>query len=628
MCAIAGIITGPDADPVDELALRRMCSAMAHRGPDGSGFYIDQASGVGLGHRRLSIIDLEGGSQPMATPDGTLVITFNGEIYNHRELRRELEGAGYEFRTSSDTEVLLLGYRHWGDAVLYRINGMFAFGLWDQRNDRVVLARDSAGIKPLYYRILGPRQLVFASEANAIEAFDRRKPDIELAALYSYMRLGYTPSPLSINAGTGKLAPGTMLTVSSGGIRQSRWWASRPRPFNPPPSFADAAKRLLELYSAAVRRNLVSDVPVGLLLSGGLDSGLLLALINECGSRVKCFTATYGTDDLDDELVDANGFARALGNPHAAARISRKLFEDQLSHVVASLDEPIGSASIVPMFFVSQRARADVKVALMGQGPDELLGGYRRHVGVYYGQYWRCVPSPIRHAARHALDLIPGLTTFRRAAYSLDVPNRLARYLNVVTLLSPDLLADLFRPGLIANELSGKILESWAELVPGFESLDELNGFNYLEVRSTLPDQLLAYGDRLSMAHGLEVRFPFLDVEVINYVEQLPSAYKICGLRRKLLQRKICRRFLPARAFRGRKKGFAANITARWFRGPQTCRMGSLLRDPGSLIFAYFEPSKVGALLDLHQTGKRDHSRVLFNLVVLEEWLRLRSARS
>ncbi len=624
MCGIAGVYNFGSNQPVDPVVLRRMCTSMSHRGPDGDGLHMDDANGLGLGHRRLSIIDLSLGAQPMATADEKLWITFNGEIYNFKELKQELVAAGHQFKTNCDTEVILYGYRQWGDEVLNRLNGMFVFALWDAPNRRLLIARDHAGVKPLYYR-LTPGQIIFGSEVKVIEAYDDQTSDVDPAGLYAFMRLGYTPAPLTAFANINKLAPGTKLVVTARGATYSRWWLFHPKPITPPPTFEEAAEELLRRYSVAVKRNLISDVPVGLLLSGGLDSGLLLALMNQFGANWKTFTVGFGNEFADDELDDAARVAKALGSEHASVRITREHFEKHLAQVVGFLEEPVSTASIVPMFFVSERARQDVKVALIGQGPDELLAGYRRHRGVYYGKYWRSLPKPARDTMRGILDLLPGLPALRRASYSLDVPDRMRRYMNVLTLMEPAQLHQLFRPDVVPGDVESRLLNTWADLVPMMADIDELNGFEFFETRSILADQLLVYGDKLSMAHSLEVRVPYLDPEVIEFVECLPSSYKVRGMKGKALHRRVCQKFLPAEVLRRKKKGFAMNVVDDWFRSALTGRMPDLLNDPNALMYRFFDAKAAGRLLEEHKQGKRNHYRLLFSLVLIEEWLRSRA---
>ena len=353
-----------------------------HRGPDDEGYYI--AGPLGLGFRRLSIIDLAGGHQPMSDEQQSVWVVFNGEIYNFLELRRELEGYGHVFRTNSDTEVIIHGYKQWGDDVLNRLNGMFGLAIWDVRQRRLVLARDPFGIKLLYYRI-EEEQSIFRLGNARRPRDDARNSEIDPTALNLFLRFRYTPSPYTILKGVYKLAPGTKLVVQDGSYQVSRWYQFKPTPFAPAKSSNEAREELLAIYKAAVKRQLISDVPVGLLLSGGIDSGLLLALMNLGGNSWPTYTVGYGSTFADDELTDAAETARVLGSKHTSVTITRSIFEDALPNIVACLEEPIATSSIVPMYFVCERAREDVKVALVGQGPDELFGGYRRHLGVRYG---------------------------------------------------------------------------------------------------------------------------------------------------------------------------------------------------------------------------------------------------
>src|SRR5579863_6857745 len=379
MCGICGQYNFGNLAPVRRRDIEAMAKSISHRGPDDEGYYV--AGPLGFGFRRLSIIDLAGGHQPMSDQEEFVWVIFNGEIYNFPELKRELQSLGYVFRTNSDTEVIIHGYRQWGDEVLNRLNGMFGLAIWDARNKRLVVARDPFGIKLIYYRI-DRGSVYFGSEMRAVQATMHDKADIDPASLGLFLRYRFTPSPYTILKEVRKLAPGTMLTVEGGRCSVSRWYQFKPAPFAPPTSPAEAREELMALYKQAIRRQLISDVPVGLLLSGGIDSGLLLALMNLNGSSWPTYTVGYGSSFGDDELADAAETARVLGSKHTSVRITQSAFEEALPKIVASLEEPIATSSIVPMYFVCQRAREDVKVALVGQGPDELFGGYRRHLEI------------------------------------------------------------------------------------------------------------------------------------------------------------------------------------------------------------------------------------------------------
>ena len=579
------------------------------------------AGPLGLGFRRLSIIDLGSGQQPMSDFEESVWVVFNGEIYNFPELRRELEGHGHVFRTRSDTEVIVHGYKQWGDEVLNRLNGMFGLGIWDVRQRRLTLARDPFGIKGLYYRIDKGR-LFFGSEMRALQAAMPDRAEVDPTALNLFLRYRYTPSPYTILQGVRKLAPGTKLIVQEGSYDLSRWYKFKPVPFAPPKSPDEAAEELLALYKRAVRRQLISDVPVGLLLSGGLDSGLLLALMNLNGSAWPTYTVGYGSTFADDELADGAETARILGSTHTTVAITRSMFEQALPKIVASLEEPIAASSIVPMYFVCERARQDVKVALVGQGPDELFGGYRRHLGVRYGFLWSQLPGPLRTPVSAVVNALPRNETLKRGIYSLAIPDRMRRYQYVLSLLPGSQVDSLFHDGLLDPTSGDAILECWASMTDLMSATDDLGGLQFLELRSTLPDELLMYADKLSMAHSLELRVPFVDKEIVEYVEQLPANLKVRAGSGKWLHRQVCRAFLPNSILRRPKRGFASNVVDAWFRSSIDGKMVETLLDRDSRVYQFLEARALRTLIEQHSSGRHDHHKILFSLVVLEQWLR------
>src|SRR5947209_923841 len=431
MCGICGQFNFQRHEPVERETIVRMARLIAHRGPDDQGFFI--AGPVGLGFRRLSIIDLGGGHQPMSDAEETVWVIFNGEIYNFRALRQDLESRGHRFRTKSDTEVIIHGYKQWGTGVFDRLNGMFGVAIWDAQRQRLVLARDAMGIKLVYYAIQDGT-LWFGSEMRPVIAAMGQRPDVDPVALNLFLRYRYTPSPLTIFKGIEKLAPGTMLVIEGGRARRERWYRYAPVPFASPKEEDEACHELLELYRSAVRRHLISDVPVGILLNGRIDSGVLLALMNDHSGPWPAYTVGYGESFEDDELLDAAETAVLLGARHVAVKLDRPEFEQALPGIVECLEEPIATSSIVPMYFVCQRARLDVKVALIGQGPDELFGGYKRHLGVRYGDYWRRLPSLVRQVLSSVIAQLPRNETLKRGAAALAVDDRLRRYQHVFSL--------------------------------------------------------------------------------------------------------------------------------------------------------------------------------------------------
>jgi asparagine synthase (glutamine-hydrolysing) len=619
MCGICGQYNFATQEPVERRDIEAMTRTLVHRGPDDEGYYL--AGPLGFGFRRLSIIDLKSGHQPMSDFEESVWVVFNGEIYNFPELRRELEGYGHIFRTKSDTEVIVHGYKQWGDDVLNHLNGMFGLAIWDARQRRLMLARDPFGIKVLYYRI-EPNCLFFGSEMRAVQASMRDRAEVDPTSLNLFLRYRYTPSPYTILQGVRKLAPGTKLTVQEGSYQLSRWYNFKPTPFPRPKSPDEAREELLALYKRAVRRQLISDVPVGLLLSGGVDSGLLLALMNLYGSSWPTYTVGYGSTFADDELADGAETACMLGSRHTTVAITRSVFEQTLSKIVVSLEEPIAASSIVPMYFVCERARQDVKVALVGQGPDELLGGYRRHLGVRYGFLWAKLPGSLRTPISSIISALPRNETLKRGIYSLAIPDRMRRYQYVLSLLPGEQVDGLFHDGLLDSRSGDSILECWSGMADLMSSTDDLGGLQFLEVRSTLPDELLMYADKLSMAHGLELRVPFVDKEIVEYVEQLPANLKIRNGSGKWLHRQVCRVFLPDSILRRPKRGFASNVVDSWFRNSIDSKMVETLRDSDSMVYQYLQAGAVRSLVEQHASGRHDHHKILFSLVVLEQWLR------
>lgn len=618
MCGICGQFNFGSAAPVHRRDIEAMAKTITHRGPDDEGYYV--AGPVGLGFRRLSIIDLAGGHQPMSDREESVWVIFNGEIYNFLELKRELEGYGHVFRTNSDTEVIVHGYKQWGDEVLNRLNGMFGLAIWDAHQKRLVLARDAFGIKLLYYRIDGDC-LYFGSEIRPVRMQMPGGAEIDPTSLNLFLRYRFTPSPFTILQGVRKLAPGTKLTVQNGSYQLSRWYTFKPAPFAPAKSADEAREELLAIYKRAVRRQLISDVPVGLLLSGGLDSGLLLALMNLEGSSWPTYTVGYGSTFADDELAEAAETAHTLASKHTGITITRSMFEESLPKIVASLEEPIAASSIVPMYFVCARARQDVKVALVGQGPDELFGGYRRHLGVRYGRLWTRLPSWMRTPISSAVAALPRNETLKRGVYSLAIPDRMRRYQHVLSILPGGQVDELFRDGVLEPDSGDTILECWADLADLMAATDELGGLQFLEVRSTLPDELLMYADKLSMAHGLELRVPFLDKEIVEYVERLPANLKVRKGSRKWLHRQVCRTYLPDSILNRPKRGFAVNVVDSWFRDAIDSRMAETLLDSGAKIYQYLRPTAVREVFEKHSSGREDNHKILFSLVVLEQWL-------
>ncbi len=620
MCGICGQYNFGSRAPVLRRDIERMTQTLEHRGPDDKGYYV--AGPVGLGFRRLSIIDLDGGHQPMSDQEESVWIVFNGEIYNFPELKRELEALGHQFRTRCDTEVIIHGYKQWGIDVLNHLNGMFGLAIWDAQKERLVIARDAFGIKLVYYKIDSDR-VSFGSEVRPVVAATNENPEVDPISLNLFLRYRYTPSPHTVFKGVQKLAAGTVLTFEKGTYSLKRWYQCSPKPFSSSKSTDDAREELLDLYKRSVKRQLLSDVPLGLLLSGGVDSGLLLALMNLYGKSWHTYTVGYGSSFADDELIDAADTAAMFSSQHAGVTLDRGTFERELPHIISCLEEPIASSSIVPMYFVCQRAREDVKVALVGQGPDELFGGYQRHIGVRYGALWGNSPKWVRTPIASLISALPRNERLKRGIYALDVSDRMKRYQHVLSLLPGEKVNGLFQEGMLGPDAGDEILTCWQDFSGLMSQTDELGGFQFMELRSTLPDELLMYADKLSMAHSLEVRVPYLDKEIVEYAERLPAKFKVRNGSGKWLHRQVCQAFLPAAILKRKKRGFGVNVVDDWFRDTKRSKMEDILLDRESLIYQYLRPSAVQEIFNEHRTGQNDNHKILFSLVVFEEWLRI-----
>jgi asparagine synthase (glutamine-hydrolysing) len=522
--------------------------------------------------------------------------------------------------------VIVHGYKEWGDEVLDHLNGMFGLAIWDEKRRRLVIARDAMGIKLVYYRVAGG-SVLFSSEIRGLLTGLSEEPGVDATALNLFLRYRYTPSPRTIYKGIQKLAPGSKAVFENGDWRVERWYRYTPSLFSTKKSDHEAREELTEIYSRAIKRHLISDVPVGLMLSGGMDSGLLLGFMNLYGDAWPTYTVGYGKAEYaDDELAEAAETANLFGSAHVRVELARESFEQSLGMIVEALEEPVAASSIVPMYFLCQRAREDVKVALVGQGPDELFGGYTRHLGIQYGTYWRGMPRWLRGATAAGIRNLPRNEALKRGVYSLSIEDRMERYQNVFSLLPGSAIDELFRAEVLPLGSGDSIREGWRDLEPGMDEVDELGGFQALELRSSLPDELLMYADKLSSAHSLEVRVPYLDREVVEYVQRLPARFKVRHGRRKWLHRRVCESFLPREILQRKKRGFAVDVVDKWFHSSLSANLDGYLLDRSSKMFEMLEPKAVKGLLDDHRRGKADNHKILFSLVVFEQWLRSRTA--
>ena len=618
MCGIAGVFTRAAGAELSQEGLRRMASALYHRGPDAEGMYRNAT--VGFVHRRLSIIDVVAGQQPMESPDGTVCLVFNGEIYNYLELRDDLTKRGHRFRTQSDTEVLLALYVHHGLEAFGKVNGMFACAFWDERSRQLILARDRFGKKPLFY-YQGAHQFLFASELKALLAYGGIERQINPAALHEYFTYGYGVSEETMLAGVRRLPPAHVLVVDERESRLQAYWELVFQPSTHPPSEAEAVEQVAELIQQAVKRRLMSDVPLGAFLSGGLDSSVVVAMMAQLSTKpVQTFTIGFEESDYS-ELEDARIVARHLGTEHHEMIVKPSAFE-MLQKLVWHLDEPFGDSSAIPTYYVSWAARQHVTVALSGDGGDEVFAGYTRYSTLGSSQNARRIPAWIRRGVVRPLAQIcpftmPGwnyLYALADVSADDDVPYRLGLY--------PYIQGHLYHPEFAAQlhdcdpfALAGHFLERVA-------TLDPVSRYQYLDTRHYLPGDILTKVDRMSMANSLEVRAPLLDVTLVEYLATLPVDFKLRGAVSKYILRQVCGRLLPSAVLAKRKQGFAVPKD-QWFQNDLYAAAEEILLDRTTLARGYFRAETLTRLLHHHATGRRDYSTWIWCLIVFEMWCRL-----
>jgi asparagine synthase (glutamine-hydrolysing) len=604
MCGICGVASANGSADADRVAA--MSSTLVHRGPDSFGEYTDGT--VALAARRLSIIDLETGDQPIANEDGSLHVVQNGEIYNYVELRRELERAGHRFRTHGDTEVLLHLYEEHGDGFAERLRGMFAVALWDARRQRLVLARDRFGIKPLYYRD-AEGELAFASELRALP-----RGEIDLDALEAFLAFNSIPAPFSIFKDVRKLPAGHLLVWEKGRLRLERF--ARPAPLEPrDDEEAELVEELRSRVRDSVRAHLVSDVPVGVLLSGGVDSSFLAALAaQESSEALRTFSIGFEERSFD-ELEDARRVAERYGTNHR--ELVLKPDAALLLPVLAeAFDEPFADSSALPTYLVSQLAASDVKVALSGEGGDELFGGYY----TYAADLLAARVAPLARLARPLVERLP--TSTARASFEYRA-KRFVRAAHLPPLERHHGWKEIFsaeaRAALTGRRSAFDPVDVLRAQYDETRGADELARLQDVDLRVYLVDDLLVKTDRASMAHSLEARVPYLDTVVTNLALALPTRHKVRGLAKKVLLRKAAEPLLPGEIVHGKKRGFSIPAAA-WLRGElepfarETLSPATLRRQ------GFFAPDAVQRVLDAHVAGREDLSRQLWGLLAFTLW--------
>ncbi len=622
MCGIAGIVKFDPRETVEEARLKQMRDVLRHRGPDGEGLWIDGP--VGLAHRRLAIVDVAGGHQPMANENESVWITYNGEIYNHPSLRPELEARGHRYRTRSDTETILHLYEDVEERCVERLQGMFAFAIWDRTRARLLLARDRLGIKPLYYALTGD-ELLFASEIKAILAAGSVRPALNEAVLPEFLATRFVAGDETFFRGVRKLLPGRTLSwAPTEGLRGRRHWRLPAGIDDTRMSLQERAVDVRARLEAAVRSHLMSDVPLGLFLSGGLDSSGLAALMAPMVREpIRTFAVGFA-DPEANELAYARLAARAVGAEHREVVVSVDEFFGALPRLVWHEDEPIAFPSSVPLYFVSRLARDHVKVVLTGEGADELFLGYNRYRATAWNAwlgraYEGVTPAPVRGIVRRVVWGLPSpLGRYARRSFLALTPEpRTLFYENFAVFreaLQRDLLAD---PALLAAR------DPYAEGVRCYTEApgSALDRMSHADLQTYLVE-LLMKQDQMSMAASIESRVPFLDHAFVEHVAAMPARFKLRGWRTKAVLREALRDRVPGAILRRRKMGFPVPV-GRWFRGPGRRLVEDLVLGPRALRRGLFEPAALRRLVGEHRAGAREHGDRLWLLMNLEVWQRV-----
>lgn len=625
MCGIAGLYHIETAKPVDPSRVRAMLAPMGHRGPDGSGVWT--APGVGFGHLRLSIIDIEGSPQPMHSDDEAVTIIFNGEIYNFRELRSELEGRGHMFRTSGDTEVILAAWRQWGEKCLSRLNGMFAFAIHDAARGCLFLARDRLGVKPLHMARLSDGSLAFASELKGLLKHPLLRREAQLSAVEDFLTLGYVPDDTSIIAGVEKLAAGHFWLIERGkapGVPTCWWRPDFSRRVKA--SEGECAEQLVHLMRSAVRDRMVADVPLGAFLSGGVDSSSVVALMAEASNKaVK--TCSIG---FDEAALDETSYARDIAARFATDHRERIVAAGDFSlidRISDHFDEPFADASALPTYRVCELAREDVTVALSGDGADEALAGYRRLVFQHQEERIRgMIPAVLRRSLLGPLARVwPQMDWAPRPLRARATLASLARdgaqgYAEAVGVTRPEQRARLFNDSARAA-LGDHVGEAryWQAMAdaPAREPLDRAQ---YADLMIWLPGDILTKTDRMSMAVSLEAREPLLDYRMIEFAATLPASMRVQGSTGKAIMKKAMERFLPNDILYRPKMGFVTPVSS-WFRKDLAEAARSLAASPTLARTGWFDMAELDRIVAAHQTGRRDHGRLIWQFFMLEKSL-------
>lgn len=619
MCGIAGFYAYGNvlcSDP--QKVIKRMTDVIAHRGPDDEGMFCDNE--VYLGHRRLSIIDLTSAAhQPMVTRDLRYVIVYNGEVYNYRELRARLIRTGHVFYTESDTEVILNMYREYGEDTPSMLNGIFAFAIWDRTRKELFLARDHIGVKPLYYHI-DQNRIVFSSEIKSLLEYPGMQREIDPLALNQILTYRFSPAPQTIFKGICKLEPATRMLVSSNKIEKKKYWERIP-------IVGSAYKeeyyinKLVEMYTLSVKRQIISDAPIGLSLSGGIDSGILLAIMTQMNGTVNSFTVEFEGGEKESEIKAAQFHAKLFNSEFHPSIVSAQDYVEFFDSYIWHLEEPVGNESAAAYYFVAREAAKHVKVLLNGQGIDETMAGYNRYIGAKYAHIYRLLPGLFRkHVVQPIVFKYCRKEVLRRAVFSLGQRNAADRMKSVYEILPEESKFEYYNKE-YAELIKSNRNDCYERIRSQVTHLDDLSQMLYVDTRTSLPENMLLCEDKMSMAASIEARVPFLDIELLEFIETIPSEMKLRALCTKYIHKKVAEGFLPKSSIYVRKKGFD-NPMDRWLRESMTSFFDDIVFERESITTQYLNVKKVRQLYDMHNQGKRDYTRMLYLLMSIEMWRR------
>ena len=615
MCGICGVYNFGTGEPADPVALKRATDAMTHRGPDDEGFHLDGA--LGLGNRRLSIIDLPGGHQPLANEDESVWITFNGEIYNYRDLRPDLAARGHRFRTNSDTEVILHLYEEYDLRFVDYLRGMFAFAIWDRRQRRLVLARDRLGVKPLFYA-LGPGRLAFGSELRTLRELLPETPAIDPQAVYDFFGFRYIPAPRTFYRGVEKLLPGHLLIADTQGVRTQAYW-DVPAEEETTRSEQDISAEVIEKLRESVRLRLIADVPLGVFLSGGTDSSAVVAFMAELGAR-PLRTFSVGFDEPEhSELPFARAVATRYSTDHHELVVKPEHVRDELPRLVAFRDEPVAEPTDVALYLISRLAAQSVKVVLAGEGGDELFAGYPKYAADRWSGLVSALPRSVTQAAIRALPFRQ--RRLKTALEALSIGDEGERYATWFASFSRDERESLFAPEFLAQvdpSHPARVFESYLEKV---RHRSPLKRMLYADLKVWLPDNLLLRGDLMTMAASIEERVPFLDHHLVELAARVPTRLLTRGFRTKALLKKALRPYVPREVLYRRKVGFHVPV-GQWFRKPLRSLVADLLLSPQAAARGYFNARNMERFVHEHLDGIRERQKELWALVNFELWCR------